>query len=207
METKEIILEASLELFSQKGFNASSVRDIAEKTGIKDSSLYYHYKNKQAILDALSDKFIRTSKQMMALVESAVSGMTALRDEDFYAMTAQYLERYFLDAFMRRFIMIMNHERSHNAQLREQYICWCIQKPIAFQTTVMQKLQDLGYLKQLDAQYQAMQYYAPIFLFFNQYMTYDDAASNKEAFKKAAMTATADFLKLYRQERQEEESI
>ena len=43
--------------------------------------------------------------------------------------------------------MIMNHERSHNDQLREQYINWCIEKPLDFQTTVMKKLQDIGYLK------------------------------------------------------------
>ena len=41
METKEIIQEAALDLFSQKGFDSSSVRDIAAKTGIKDSSLYF----------------------------------------------------------------------------------------------------------------------------------------------------------------------
>lgn len=47
MDTKELILEVSLELFSEKGFNVASVRDIAKKIGIKDSSLYFHYKNKQ----------------------------------------------------------------------------------------------------------------------------------------------------------------
>lgn len=44
METKELIQEAALDLFSRKGFDSSSVRDIAAQIGIKDSSLYFHFK-------------------------------------------------------------------------------------------------------------------------------------------------------------------
>ena len=65
METKELIQEAALDLFSRKGFDSSSVRDIAAQIGIKDSSLYFHFKSKQAILDSLMDRFIHISRQMM----------------------------------------------------------------------------------------------------------------------------------------------
>lgn len=90
METKEIIQEAALDLFSQKGFDSSSVRDIAAKTGIKDSSLYFHYKNKQAILDSLMDKFIATSKSMMSLLNEVIENITTIDDESFFAVTEQY---------------------------------------------------------------------------------------------------------------------
>ncbi len=51
--TKQEILEASLELFSVQGFEATSVSQIADAVGIRKASLYSHFESKQAILDAL----------------------------------------------------------------------------------------------------------------------------------------------------------
>ena len=51
--TKQAILEASLELFSVQGFEATSISQITNAVGIRKASLYSHFENKQAILDAL----------------------------------------------------------------------------------------------------------------------------------------------------------
>ena len=51
--TKQEILEAALELFSVQGFEATSIAQIADAVGIRKASLYSHFENKQAILDAL----------------------------------------------------------------------------------------------------------------------------------------------------------
>lgn len=51
--TKREILEAALELFSVQGFEATSISQIASAVGIRKASLYSHFENKQAILDAL----------------------------------------------------------------------------------------------------------------------------------------------------------
>lgn len=51
--TKREILEASLDLFSVQGFEATSISQIASAVGIRKASLYSHFENKQAILDAL----------------------------------------------------------------------------------------------------------------------------------------------------------
>lgn len=51
--TKQEILEASLELFSIQGFEATSISQIAGAVGIRKASLYSHFENKQAILDEL----------------------------------------------------------------------------------------------------------------------------------------------------------
>ena len=45
--TKQQILEAALELFSEKGFEASSMSEIADTVGIKKASLYCHYRTIQ----------------------------------------------------------------------------------------------------------------------------------------------------------------
>ena len=52
-DTKQRILEKSLELFSTKGYDAVSVGEIAKAVGIKAPSLYNHFPGKQAIFDAI----------------------------------------------------------------------------------------------------------------------------------------------------------
>ena len=52
-DTKQRILEKSLELFSTKGYDAVSVGEIAKAVGIKAPSLYNHFPSKQAIFDAI----------------------------------------------------------------------------------------------------------------------------------------------------------
>ena len=51
--TKQEILDVALELFSVKGYEATSLSTIADAVGIRKASLYSHFENKQAILDAL----------------------------------------------------------------------------------------------------------------------------------------------------------
>ena len=51
--TKQVILDAALKLFSVQGYEATSISQLAEAVGIRKASLYSHFENKQAILDAL----------------------------------------------------------------------------------------------------------------------------------------------------------
>ena len=51
--TKQEILNAALDLFSVKGFEATSISQIANAVGIRKASLYSHFENKQAILVAI----------------------------------------------------------------------------------------------------------------------------------------------------------
>ena len=58
VNTKQEILHAALELFSVQGFEATSTAQIAGAVGIRKASLYSHFANKQAILDALVQEVI-----------------------------------------------------------------------------------------------------------------------------------------------------
>ena len=57
--TKQEILEASLELFSVQGFEATSISQIASSVGIRKASLYSHFESKQAILDTLVQQVLQ----------------------------------------------------------------------------------------------------------------------------------------------------
>lgn len=53
--TKEKIFDAAIELFSQRGYNGTSIRDLAKSVGIKESSIYSHFINKEDILNHILD--------------------------------------------------------------------------------------------------------------------------------------------------------
>ena len=48
-DTKERILEAALEMFSKKGYEATNVRDITASLGIVRSGVYKHYASKEEV--------------------------------------------------------------------------------------------------------------------------------------------------------------
>ncbi|MBL7161871.1 MAG: TetR family transcriptional regulator [Anaerolineales bacterium] len=54
--SKEQILEAAAQIFSQKGYHATSMQDIADAVDLKKASLYHHIAKKQDILLILLDR-------------------------------------------------------------------------------------------------------------------------------------------------------
>jgi AcrR family transcriptional regulator len=54
--TRDEILEAAAQIFSQKGFHAASMQDIAQAVHLQKASLYHHVNSKQEILVALLDQ-------------------------------------------------------------------------------------------------------------------------------------------------------
>jgi AcrR family transcriptional regulator len=53
IEARERIINASIELFSKKGFDAASVNEIAEQANVTKALIYYYFKSKEEILDSL----------------------------------------------------------------------------------------------------------------------------------------------------------
>lgn len=50
--TRQRILDAALEVFSESGFRSGSLREIAERVGLSDAGLLHHYPSKAALLEA-----------------------------------------------------------------------------------------------------------------------------------------------------------
>ena len=69
--TKEVIMEVAIGLFSEDGVSAVSIRDIAKKVGINQSSLYNHYKSKDELLETIFEKF----KQELGMASFQEEGM------------------------------------------------------------------------------------------------------------------------------------
>ena len=57
-DTKERILAAALEMFSQNGYAGTNIRELSASLGLVKSGVYKHYESKEAIWNALSDQMI-----------------------------------------------------------------------------------------------------------------------------------------------------
>ena len=56
--TKERILEAALQMFSQNGYAGTNIRELSASLGLVKSGVYKHYESKEAIWNALLDRMI-----------------------------------------------------------------------------------------------------------------------------------------------------
>lgn len=54
-DTKSLILQAAIKLFSEKGFNGASIADIARECGVTKSLVMYHYPTKDALWEEAVD--------------------------------------------------------------------------------------------------------------------------------------------------------
>ena len=57
-DTKERILTAALEMFSQKGYEGTNIRELSASLGLVKSGIYKHFESKEAIWNALLDRMI-----------------------------------------------------------------------------------------------------------------------------------------------------
>lgn len=74
-DTRRLILDAALELFSEGGFAGTSMRQIARGVGVRESALYHHFPSKAAIFEALlKDMGPAKSERLEALDLDALLG-------------------------------------------------------------------------------------------------------------------------------------
>lgn len=64
--TREQIRAIALELFAERGYEKTSLREIAERLGVTKAAVYYHYRTKEEILASLLDEHVAG---MDALIE------------------------------------------------------------------------------------------------------------------------------------------
>jgi len=72
MSPREQILDAAAALFVAYGFAATSTRMIAERVGIRQASLYYHFSGKDALLVELLCTSVRPSLDAAVAIEALV---------------------------------------------------------------------------------------------------------------------------------------
>ncbi|MET0557414.1 MAG: TetR/AcrR family transcriptional regulator [Solirubrobacterales bacterium] len=70
------LLQIAADLFAERGYNATTVRDIAEEAGILSGSLYHHFDSKESMIDAILSGFIEETRDRYEAVVDEAKGPT-----------------------------------------------------------------------------------------------------------------------------------
>jgi len=67
MKTRDRIAETARALFNEQGYGAISTAGVAAACQIAEGNLWYHYKTRRALLDAIGERFARAIEARLAL--------------------------------------------------------------------------------------------------------------------------------------------
>lgn len=171
MNTKEKILSVALTLFSTKGYKAVSVRHIASDVGIKASSLYNHFENKQEILDELIKKntkyiedFLKDAMDLDSLIVSRKHNRKKQCDIDFIDTTLKIVKFFIENDNVIKFRKLLTIEQFNNPTLSALYKKIFISDILEYESKLFSYLMDKNLLIRNDPYILALQFFSPIFL-------------------------------------------
>jgi len=150
MGTKERILFNALELFSKSGYNAISIRDIARSVNIKESSIYYHFDNKQDILNSIVERYEFHIKELLDILDKAIEKTDNANLLSFDVMKNYFFEQYLFDPFCNRMMRFMLLEQFHNKMIQTLYNKYLFELPEKIQMHTLRLMCKKGFISECD---------------------------------------------------------
>lgn len=181
MTTKEKILETALELFSRRGYDGVSVRDIARAVGIRESSLYNHFESKRAVFDAIVDACVQQSEtyfRRSALPfdrgddPSVYRGITVERLQELIEQTFRF---FFDDPWNARFRRLLLVSQFAEPRCRELYRQLYRDRCVQVQAYIFEALMDAGELRREDPLAVAAEFHGPMFMWIHTCGSFEEA--------------------------------
>ena len=202
MNTKQKILNEALTLFSEKGYSAVYVGEIAEAVGIKAPSLYKHYKSKQDIFNSCVEVFserieqVRNELRLPDTPQADITYQTATMERitDFAAALFMFYLQDDVAAKFRKMLMI---ERYHNSELNRLFEDLFINGAVQHEEKIFSDLMDAKIIRKDDPHTIALRFYTPIFYLLQKYDMHPDQA---EAARQELTLIVQEFCRTYKGE-------
>ena len=159
-DTRERILAAALELFSERGYAGTNIRELSASLGMGKSSLYRHFESKEAIWNALLDEMIAyygarfgSSEHLPPVPEST---------EGLVQMTMQMANFTIHDEKIIKTRKLLSIEQYRGERARALATKHFLTGLTDMFTQLFSAMMDRGLLRRDDAQMLAFAYTAPI---------------------------------------------
>jgi AcrR family transcriptional regulator len=111
--TRQKIFDTSIDLFAKKGYDRTTIRDIAHTVGISESAVYRHYESKDAILEAIFD-------HVMNQVFAPLPTKHAPEEASIFRQALEGLPQYIgSNPQLVKILHILLHEMNTNDKVRE----------------------------------------------------------------------------------------
>ena len=181
MNTKEKIFDVSLDLFSKKGYDSVSLREIAEEVGIKKSSIYSHYPSKEAILISIFEYFtdlfeydeLLNSKELVLATDNEI---LTQNPEMFYHIGSEAIKEMFSNERNLKIWKLIFIQMHYNEKIRVFFQNEILLKPLLFWEEFFTILKEKEIIrKDCNPKLLAKEYYSyPIYLLLEICAKYDD---------------------------------
>lgn len=184
MSTKEKILHAAIDLFSQKGYSGVSVREITREVGIKESSLYNHFKSKEEILTTILDYFRSEFAKTLPPTEDLDLILEKSSMEEFFEQGFENFRMHIDHPVNEKLWRIIYTEHFRNPLARDIFLNDIINKTLGFLELVFVKLIDQGQIRPFSPSLLAAEYQYPIFSMITEYSLLRFDQRNTDAIEK-----------------------
>lgn len=203
MTTKQKILNEALTLFSEKGYSAVYVGDIAAAVGIKAPSLYKHFKSKQEIFDSCVEVFsermeqIRNELRLPGTTRADISYQTADTGKIIDIAIGLFMF-YLKDDVAAKFRKMLMIERYHNPELNKLFEEFFIIGAVKHEEKIFSDLIEAKIIREENPHIVALRFYTPIFYLLQKYDTHLDKT---EEAKQELILMVKEFCNTYKAER------
>ncbi len=199
-DTRERILMAALEQFSQKGYEGTNIRELTASLGLVKSAMYRHFESKEAIWNALLDEMIAYYESRFGSPENLPPVPSSL--EELVAMTLRMVDFTVRDerVIMTRKLLSIEQFRDDRArQLASRHFLTGLTEMF---TPLFAGMMDKGLMRRDDPAMLAFSYTAPISALIHlcdrEPEKTEEAMARAEAFSRH-------FIKIYGLEKTETE--
>ena len=173
MKTRDMILDVALNSFSKKGYSAVSIRDICGEVGIKESTIYYHFKNKQAIFETLCEDFITISYAIPEKFTVEMAKDALITKDTFIKVCKFSFSNYLMNEKINKFLRMLILEQNVNSMAAELYHKVLYDDALIEQKRIFGWLINVGFLKKIEAEELdnlVIDYYAPTIFLSHRYL-------------------------------------
>lgn len=158
--TRKKILEASLKLFSEKGFIGATTKEIAKEAGIAEITLFRHFPTKESLFEEVISRY-----SFLPALRDLLPEIRKLSYEDALATIA----RKFLDTLLLRkdLIRIMQTEIHRYPEQMQKIYNSLIDEVIRTLASYFEEMQGKGILSEFDTDMGARAFLGMFFSYFN----------------------------------------
>ena len=178
MNTKELILEEALKQFSKKGYDGTSMSDIAAPLGISKAALYKHFASKQQIFDRIiveseekyKDFFEKLSVHLgnvknVELNKKDVDVYTGISAEGLSENVLTFVRFSMTDEYSKQVRQMMTISQFQSKELGEMYTKRYVDAMLGYDEKLFEQLIKTGVIKKGDPKVLAAMFYAPVIMY------------------------------------------
>lgn len=159
-DTKQRILGAALDMFAERGYAATNVRELAESLGLAKSALYKHFDSKEAILDALIAQLTEYYDERFG--SQANMPPTPASLDELRKLTLHQINFTLRDQAIIKIRKMLMQEQFRDERLAKLATAHFLEGLTGMYETIFAKMMEAGTLRQDDPALLSLEYVAPV---------------------------------------------